>query len=196
VRHLGSCGWSSYPFRLLAWSACCVCTLCSNGMAWPMKRWKTRSAIAQRSAALSELIWDWKKRPMPPRCSNFAGCWRRTNSPRCCSISPDVRWSVAAKRSIVKGMNEGPLKVLTQALEKVKAQVRARVEHPFHIIKNLFKHKKARYRGLSKNGAQLDTLFALANLVIAKKSLLRSTNPSAWRDDEKKRLRNAPETNN
>ena len=46
------------------------------------------------------------------------------------------------------------------------------VEHPFHIVKNLFRHKKLRYRGLVKNTAQLHTLFALANLVIVKKTLL------------------------
>jgi len=36
----------------------------------------------------------------------------------------------------------------------------------------LFRHKKLRYRGLAKNTAQLHTLFALANLVIVKKTLL------------------------
>jgi IS5 family transposase len=94
------------------------------------------------------------------------------------SIKTDVQWSVAMKRSRLKGMAEGPLKQLTQALEKVKAQIRARVEHPFHVVKNLFGHKKARYRGLAKNGAQCDTLFALANLVIAKKALLQSMDNS------------------
>jgi IS5 family transposase len=90
------------------------------------------------------------------------------------AIKTGVQWSVAMKRSRIKGMAEGPLKQLTQALEKVKAQIRARVEHPFHVVKNLFRHKKARYRGLAKNGAHCDTLFALANLVIAKKALLQS----------------------
>jgi IS5 family transposase len=42
---------------------------------------------------------------------------------------------------------------------------------PLHV-KNLFHHKKLRYRGLAKNTAQLHTLFALANLVIVKKALL------------------------
>jgi len=64
------------------------------------------------------------------------------------------------------------LKEALQAFEKAKAQVRALVEHPFHIIKNLFRHRKTRYRGLAKNTAQLHTLFALANLVIAKRMLL------------------------
>lgn len=88
---------------------------------------------------------------------------------------PDIAWHVAAKRGKVKAMTEGPLKALHQHLEKLKAKVRARVEHPFHIIKNLFKHRKTRYRGLAKNTAQLHTLFALANLVIAKRALLVAT---------------------
>ena len=87
---------------------------------------------------------------------------------------PGVCWHVAAKRSKVKTMTDGPRKVLTQALEKAKAQMRAYVEHPFHIVKNLFSHRKARYRGLTKNTAQLHSLFALANLVIAKSHLQTS----------------------
>ena len=86
-----------------------------------------------------------------------------------------VRWYVAAKRSKVKAMAEGKLKEAVQALEKAKAQVRAYVEHPFHIVKNLFRHRKTRYRGLTKNTAQLHTLFALANLVLAGRSLRPET---------------------
>ena len=54
----------------------------------------------------------------------------------------------------------------------MKASVRAKVEHPFHVVKNLFRHRKVRYKGLAKNTAQLFSLFALANLVIAKRPLL------------------------
>jgi IS5 family transposase len=61
---------------------------------------------------------------------------------------------------------------LLEKAEQLKASIRAKVEHPFHVIKNLFRHKKARYKGLAKNEAQLFSLFGLANLVIAKKSLL------------------------
>jgi len=59
------------------------------------------------------------------------------------------------------------LKETAERLEKLKAQVRSRVEHPFQILKNLFKYRKVRYRGLAKNTAQLHTLFALANLILA-----------------------------
>ena len=86
-----------------------------------------------------------------------------------------VRWYVAAKRSKVKAMAEGKLKAATQALEKAKAQVRAYVEHPFHVVKNLFRHRKTRCRGLAKNTAQLHTLFALANLVLVQRALRPET---------------------
>lgn len=62
---------------------------------------------------------------------------------------------------------------LLEKAEQLKASIRAKVEHPFHLIKNLFRQKKARYKGLAKNETQLFSLFGLANLVIAKRSLLR-----------------------
>jgi transposase, IS5 family len=61
---------------------------------------------------------------------------------------------------------------LLEQAEQLKASIRAKVEHPFHVIKNLFRHKKACYKGLAKNEAPLFSLFGLANLVIAKRSLL------------------------
>ena len=57
-------------------------------------------------------------------------------------------------------------------IEQAKASIRAKVEHPFHVVKNLFRHRKTRYRGLDKNTKQLFTLFSLANLVLARKWLL------------------------
>ncbi len=65
-----------------------------------------------------------------------------------------------------KKKEEGPEKERLKAVEKAKASVRAFVEHPFHILKNIFRHRKVRYRGLAKNGHQLYTLFGLANLII------------------------------
>lgn len=87
-------------------------------------------------------------------------------------IRKDISWYVAAKRGKVKAMVDGPLKDLVKRIEYMKAQVRARVEHPFHVVKNLFHYKKVRYKGLAKNQAQLFSWFGLANLVIAKKGLL------------------------
>ena len=83
----------------------------------------------------------------------------------------EVSWNIAIKRSIIKALPKG-LRDWAEAVERARSQVRAWVEHPFHVVKNLFRHKKLRYRGLAKNTAQLYALFALANLVIVKKALL------------------------
>ena len=60
---------------------------------------------------------------------------------------------------------------LLENLEHTKASIRAKVEHPFHVVKNLFRHRKARYKGLVKNTAQLFSLFGFANLVLARRWL-------------------------
>lgn len=57
-------------------------------------------------------------------------------------------------------------------IERAKASTRAKVEHPFRVIKCQFGFTKVRYKGLAKNTAQLHTLFALANLWMARKQLL------------------------
>ena len=76
---------------------------------------------------------------------------------------------IAARRSTIKKMEDGPEKQIMQRIEHCKASIRAKVEHPFHVIKNLFGHRKVRYRGMEKDQAQLFSLFALANLVLAKR---------------------------
>jgi IS5 family transposase len=82
------------------------------------------------------------------------------------ALNRTIDWQIARKRGQLKKLGEGPEKELLKAVEQAKASVRAFVEHPFHILKNLFRHRKVRYRGLAKNGHQLHTLFGLANLVI------------------------------
>ena len=83
----------------------------------------------------------------------------------------DVSWNIAVKRGIIKALPKAR-RGLSEPMERALAQLRAPVEHPFHVIKNLFRHKKLCYRGLAKNTAQRHTLFALADLVIVKKVLL------------------------
>jgi len=84
---------------------------------------------------------------------------------------PGTQAYVAMKRGKRKAMAEGALKEASEAFEKAKPQVRALVEHPLRILNKLFIHRKTRYRGLSKNTAQLHSPFALENLVIAKREL-------------------------
>jgi IS5 family transposase len=82
-----------------------------------------------------------------------------------------VTWHVALRPGKRRALPDTQYGRLAEQIERIKASVRAKVEHPFHIVKNLFGHRKARYRGLPKNTSQLMTLFALANLLIAKRRL-------------------------
>ena len=90
---------------------------------------------------------------------------------------PDARagvaWNIAMRPGKRRTLNPAkPIEALTEQLERVKAGVRARVEHPFRVVKRQFGHIKVRYRGLAKNTAQLHTLFALANLWMARRKLI------------------------
>jgi len=84
----------------------------------------------------------------------------------------DVTWHVAMRPGKRRVLPDTPLGRLLEGVEQTKARIRAKVEHPFHVLKNLLKHRKTRYQGLAKNTAQLFMLFGLANLVLARRRLL------------------------
>jgi IS5 family transposase len=86
-----------------------------------------------------------------------------------------LTWKIATKRGKLSALPDGPEKDRLLAIEKAKAGIRARVEHPFRVIKRQFGYAKVRFRGLVKNTAQVLTLFALSNLWMARKQLLGST---------------------
>jgi IS5 family transposase len=87
------------------------------------------------------------------------------------NLDSSVRWEVALRPGKRKTLPQTAIGRLQEKIEKLKASVRAKVEHPFHIVKNIFGMKKVRYKGLAKNTTQLFTLFGLANLLIAKRQL-------------------------
>ena len=86
-------------------------------------------------------------------------------------------WHIAAKRGAVKAIKDAKLKQIVEELETLKARIRARVEHPFRVIKRQFGFMKVRFKGLAKNTAQVIPLFALSNLWMARKRLLTPTGP-------------------
>ncbi|MFB9124398.1 IS5 family transposase [Paraburkholderia dipogonis] len=86
-----------------------------------------------------------------------------------------VRWHVAmgpGKRRQLDLNNR--LDAIFNQIERLKAGVRAKVEHPFRVLKQQFGYTKTRYRGLMKNTAQITTLFALGNLWMARKALRKA----------------------
>ncbi|MFT5535366.1 MAG: IS5 family transposase [Candidatus Paceibacteria bacterium] len=74
------------------------------------------------------------------------------------------------KRKALNKENAGD--ALIDQAEKLKAGVRAKVEHPFRVVKRQLGYVKVRYRGLKKNTAQLFTLFALSNLWMVRSKLM------------------------
>ena len=86
-----------------------------------------------------------------------------------------ITWHVAERRHKVLSIVDGPLRQAMQDLETLKARIRARVEHPFRVVKRQFGYQKVRFRGLAKNTAHVLTLFALSNLWQARRRLLLMT---------------------
>lgn len=85
----------------------------------------------------------------------------------------DVTWHVAMQPGKRRALNPKSRRdQLLEQAEKLKASVRAKVEHPFRVIKQQFGYAKVRYRGLAKNTARLTMLFAMSNLWMARKQLL------------------------
>jgi IS5 family transposase len=87
----------------------------------------------------------------------------------------DLQWHIAARPSDIAKMPEGRAKARVQKQEHRKASVRAKVEHPFRVIKRQFGLLKVRFRGLAKNTAHVITLFALSNLWMARRRLMAMT---------------------
>jgi len=83
-----------------------------------------------------------------------------------------LQWNIAARPSDIAKMPDGRAKSRIQKEEHRKASIRAKVEHPFRVIKRQFGLTKVRFKGLAKNTAHVMTLFALSNLWMARKKLM------------------------
>lgn len=88
----------------------------------------------------------------------------------------EVNWHVAMRPGKRRALDkQSPLGAILDKIEQLKASIRAKVEHPFRVIKRQFGHTKVRYRGLAKNTAQLFTLFMLSNLWMVRKRFMQTT---------------------
>jgi IS5 family transposase len=76
----------------------------------------------------------------------------------------DLQWHVASRLSDIAKLPEGRAKARVQKKEHNKASARAKVEHPFRVIKRQFGLAEVCFKGPQKNSAHLLTLFALSNL--------------------------------
>jgi IS5 family transposase len=87
-----------------------------------------------------------------------------------------VQWHVAMRPGRRKALDlSSDLARMIDRVEQIKASIRAKVEHPFRVVKQQFGHTKVRYRGLAKNTARLTMLFALSNLWMVRRLLMGVT---------------------
>jgi len=85
-----------------------------------------------------------------------------------------VDWEIAMMPGKRKALDKTKAsQALTDRIEKIKASIRAKVEHPFRVIKCQFGHRKTRYRGLAKNTSQMLVMFALSNLWMVRKRMIQ-----------------------
>ncbi len=85
----------------------------------------------------------------------------------------DTEWHVALRPGKRRALDpDRKLHQWLEKAEKLKASIRAKVEHPFRVIKQQFGYAKVRYRGLAKNTARLTMMFALSNLWMVRRQLL------------------------
>ncbi|AUI92517.1 IS5 family transposase [Xanthomonas oryzae pv. oryzae] len=99
--------------------------------------------------------------------SGYTGAEKRDELQSC-----EAAFFIAAKRSTIQAIGNKRERAWAERWEHFKASVRAKVEHPFRVIKRQFGYTKVRYRGLAKNAAQVQTLFALSNLWMVRRHLL------------------------
>lgn len=82
-----------------------------------------------------------------------------------------IRYQINRRPSQIKKLSKsGQYKAKKR--EHQKSSVRAKVEHVFGVVKGLLKFKKTRYRGLRKQTAKFNIMFALANLILADRPCL------------------------
>ena len=99
--------------------------------------------------------------------AGYQGAAKRPNA------KPGVEWHIAMRPGKRRALDlNDPQDALTEEIERKKASIRAKVEHPFRVIKRQFGFVKVRYRGLLKNRLQLTTLFALSNLWMVRGKLM------------------------
>lgn len=99
--------------------------------------------------------------------SGYTGADARPELQRC-----KATFLIAKKRGKVKAIKNARDKRQHERWESCKASMRAKVEHPFRVIKRQFGYTKVRYRGLAKSTAQVLTLFALSNVWMTRRQLL------------------------
>ena len=100
--------------------------------------------------------------------SGYLGAGKREDAVVRNKQGKKIKYKLNRRPSQLKTLSKSGQQYAKKAEHK-KSSVRAKVEHVFGVVKGLFGYRKTRYRGLRKQTAKLNMLFALANLYLADK---------------------------
>ena len=103
--------------------------------------------------------------------SGYLGADKRDNAVKKNKAGKKIKYNINRRPSSLKKLSRSG-QYYAKKKEHEKSSVRCKVEHVFAVVKRLFRYRKTRYRGLRKQTAKLNIMFALANLYLADRKSL------------------------
>ena len=130
---------------------------------------KTTPANEHDVTVMSELLHGEEERAYGD--SGYIGANKRPEAIKKNKNGKKIKYLINRRPSSIKKLSKSG-QYAAKKKEHQKSSVRCKVEHVFAVIKNIFRHRKTRYRGLRKQTAKLNIMFALANLYLAARKSL------------------------
>lgn len=113
---------------------------------------------------MSELLHGKEERAYGD--SGYTGAKKRPEAIKKNKDGKNIKYIINRRPSSIKKLSKSG-QYAAKKKEHQKSSVRCKVEHVFAVVKNIFRYRKTRYRGLRKQTAKLNIMFALANLYLA-----------------------------
>lgn len=113
---------------------------------------------------MSELLHGKEERAYGD--SGYIGAKKRAEAIKKNKNGKNIKYIINRRPSSIKKLSKSG-QYAAKKREHQKSSVRCKVEHVFAVVKNIFRYRKTRYRGLQKQTAKLNIMFALANLYLA-----------------------------
>lgn len=130
---------------------------------------KTTPANESDVTVMSELIHGEEERVYGD--SGYIGAKKRPEAIKKNKDEKNIKYIINRRPSSIKKLSKSG-QYSAKKREHQKSSVRCKVEHVFAVVKNIFHYRKTRYRGLRKQNAKLNIIFALANLYLADRKSL------------------------
>lgn len=130
---------------------------------------KTTAANEHDVTVMNELLHGEEERAYGD--SGYIGAQKRPDAIKKNKSGKNIKYIINRRPSSIKKLSKSG-QYAAKKRERQKSSVRCKVEHVFAVVKNIFRYRKTRYRGLRKQTAKNYIMFALANLYLADRKSL------------------------